>query len=150
MYANFAGIWQESNAYYNGLLKSFAAPNMTITTTQSFLLPKKFSIEASGYFNSGNLFGIFKHEPFGVVNIGLQKKFKKNDQKLSLAFDNIFNTQIYISDVNIPEQNQYFYRSVQFTQPAVKLSYSSLFGNQKMKGASKKASASDEERKRVE
>lgn len=150
MYANFAGIWQESNAYYNSLLKSFAAPNMTITTTQSFLLPKKFSIEASGYFNSGNLFGIFKHEPFGVVNIGLQKKFKKNDQKLSLAFDNIFNTQIYRADVNIPEQNQYFYRSVQFTQPAVKLSYSSIFGNQKMKGASKKASASDEERKRVE
>ena len=150
MYTNIGGIWKQSNGYYNGDLKSFEGYWMTINTTQSFSLPLQLSFEITGNYNSGGYWGIDKLQPFGAVNIALQKKFKKNGSRLSLGYDNIFNTLKYRTSLNLPDQQQYFYRSLQFTQPAVKISWSSNFGNQKMKATNKNILGSDEERKRVE
>ena len=150
IYANIQGIWQQSNGYYNGELKSFEAYWLTCTTTQSFSLPLNLSFELTGDYNSGGFWGIYKLQPYGSVNVGLQKKFKKNGGRLSLGYDNIFNTFRYRTYLNLPDQQQYFNYSLQFTQPAVKISWSSNFGNQKMKAAGDKTLGSEEERKRVQ
>ncbi len=149
MYANLTGIWQQTNAYYNGAPIRVEVPNLTATTMQSFLFPKQMSLELTGYFNSGGLFGIFKLQPFGAANAALQKKFKKNGGKLSLGYDNIFNTMVFRSKADIPALGQVFQYSLQFTQPTVKLSWSCPFGNQKMK-TSTRVLRSEDERKRVQ
>mgnify|MGYP000060584845 CR=1 FL=1 len=150
MYINGAGIWQEVQAYNNGYLNTFNQHSFTASTTQTFTLPAKYSIEISGNYNSGRLWGIFRTKPFGAVNAGLQKKFSKNNSKLSLGFDNIFNTLVYRYHVDLPEQNQQFNRVWQWAQPTIKLSWTSSLGNQKMKAAAKKIPGADEERSRVD
>ncbi len=149
MYANLTGIWQQTNAYYNDAPIRVEVPNLTVTTMQSFSFPKQLSLELTGYFNSGGLFGIFKLQPFGAANAALQKKFKKNGGKLSLGYDNIFNTMVFRSKADIPEQGQIFQYSLQFSQPTVKLSWSCSFGNQKMK-TSTRVLRSEDERNRVQ
>ena len=150
MYMNAAGIWQEVQAYNNGYLNIFNQHSFTVSTTQTFTLPSKFSLEISGNYNSGRLWGIFRTKPFGAVNAGLLKKFSKNNSKLSLGFDNIFNTLVYRYHVELPEQNQQFNRVWQWAQPTIKISWTASFGNQKMKAATKKATGTDEERSRVD
>lgn len=150
IYINGAGIWQEVQAYNNGYLKTLNQKSFTVSTTQTFTLPSKLSVEISGNYNSGRLWGIFRTKPFGAVNAGIQKKFSKNNSKLSLGFDNIFNTLVYRYHVDLPEQNQQFNRVWQWAQPTIKLSWTSTLGNQKMKTASKKIPAADEERSRVD
>ena len=148
MYTNVAGVVNQVNGYYNDALVTVIFPNMTLYTSQTFSLPKNYYFEVSGYFNSGGLWGISKIKSFGAVNVGLQKKMNNNGGKLSIGYDNIFNTSIFRFKLDLPEQKQYFESSLQFTQPQFKISWSQNFGNQKMKAAAKRAES--EEKGRVE
>ena len=65
------------------------------------------------------------------------------------GYDDIFNSQIWGSSTEIEELEQFYSAKFRFTQPGVKLTYSRSFGNQKAK-VNRRASAADEERKRVE
>ncbi len=147
-YTNLAGILSQVEGYYNGQLITVKFPTMTLYNTQSFSLPKKWSLEVSGIYLSGALFGLAKTKAFGAANIGLQKKMGKNGGKLSLGYDDIFNTSIYRVNLAVPEQKQYLESYVQFVRPKFKVSWSQNFGNQKMKSATKRADA--EEKGRIE
>ncbi|HSK12595.1 MAG TPA: TonB-dependent receptor, partial [Phnomibacter sp.] len=149
MYVNVAGLRTEVKAWNNGFLNTFILYSATANTTQTFQLPKKHSLEISGTYTSGRLFGIFRVQPVGAVNVAIQKKFEKNNGKLNLGVDNIFNTLIYKYSASLPEQGQEFYRLWQWNQPTVKLSWSATFGNQKMK-VEKRNMGNEEERKRVD
>ncbi len=148
MYTNLAGVYRQVSGYNNGQLVTVKFPNMTLFSTQLFSLPKNWSLEVSGNYNSGGLWGISKTKSWGAVNAGFQKKMNKNGDKLSFGYDNIFNTVRYRMILDLPEQQQYFYTFLQFTQPKFKVSWTQNFGNQKMKAAAKKADV--EEKGRVE
>ena len=147
-YTNLAGLLNQVEGYYNGQLITVKFPNMMLYNTQTFSLPKKWTLELSGTYLSGGLFGLSKVKAFGAANIGLQKKMEKNGGKLSFGYDDIFNTSIYRVNLAVPEQKQYISSRVQFTRPKFKVSWSQNFGNQKMKAATKRADA--EEKGRVE
>ncbi|WP_162793757.1 outer membrane beta-barrel protein [Runella rosea] len=147
-YTNLAGVFSVVNAYNNGYLVTVKFPNVTLYNVQTFSLTKKVTLEVSGYYNSGGLWGISKMKAFGELNVGLQKRMGKDGGKLSIGYDNIFNSSIYRINLNLPEQQQYFETRLQFTQPKFKISWSQNFGNQKMKAAAKRAEA--EEKARVE
>jgi hypothetical protein len=147
-YTNLAGMFSQVQAYNNGYLVTVKFPNMNLYSVQTFSLPKKFSLEISGYYNSGGLWGISKMKAFGEANVALQKKMGKEGGKLSIGYDNIFNSAVYQINLDLPEQQQYFETKMQFTQPKFKISWSQNFGNQKMKAAAKRAEA--EEKARVE
>ena len=148
MYVNLAGVYSQVSATNNGHLVTVKFPKMTLFSTQLFSLPKHWSFEVSGNYNSGGLFGISKLKSFGAVNAGFQKKMNKNGGKLSFGYDNIFNTSRYRVILDLPEQQQYFYTFLQFTQPKFKISWTQNFGNQKMKASAKRADV--EEKGRVE
>lgn len=148
MYTNLAGVFNQVQAYNNGYLVTVKFPVLTLYSVQTLSLPKKFSLEISGYYNSGGLWGIFKRKAFGELNMALQKKMGKDGGKLSIGYDNIFNSSVYRINLDLPEQQQYIDMRLQFTQPKFKVAWSQNFGNQKMKAAAKKAEA--EERARVQ
>jgi outer membrane receptor protein involved in Fe transport len=149
MYINVAGLRTEVQSWNNGYLNTFLLYSATANTTQTYQLPKKHALEVSGTYTSGRLFGIFEVQPVGAVNVAFQKRFEKNNGKLNLGVDNIFNTLVYKYTASLPEQGQEFYRLWQWNQPTVKLSWSATFGNQKM-NVEKKNPGNDDERKRVD
>ncbi len=148
MYTNLASVLSYVRGYNNDYLVTVKFPNVTLYSAQTFSLPKNWSFEVSGFYNSGALWGISKMKAIGEVNVGLQKKMSKSGSKLSIGYDNIFNSSAYRITLDLPEQKQYFQTRLQFTQPRFKISWSQNFGNQKMKAAAKRADA--EEKKRVE
>jgi outer membrane receptor protein involved in Fe transport len=149
MYYNISGVLQEAKKYDEFGLQTYESGNFNIYTSQTFTLPKSFTLELTGMYVSGGLFGIFQLKPFGSVNLGLQKKFGDNGGTLRLGMDNIFNTMNYRDELNLVEQQEYYEAELQFTQPTIKLTYSRNFGNQKVKGARERATGAEEERKRI-
>ncbi len=148
MYTNLASVLSYVRGYNNNYLVTVKFPNVTLYSAQTFSLPKNWSFEVSGFYNSGALWGISKMKAMSEINVGLQKKLTKSGGKLSFGYDNIFNSSAYRIDLDLPEQKQYFDTRLQFTQPKFKISWSQNFGNQKMKAAAKRADV--EEKKRVE
>lgn len=149
MFINAAGNWQEAGIYNEGMLNVIDLKSINIYTSQTFTLPKDFTLEVNGFYNSGALFGSFVMKAFGGVNAGLQKKFRKNGSSLRLGFDNIFNTLVWKMSAEVPELGQSFNSRIQFSNPTVKISYSQSFGNSKMKSQRKRGTGSEEERQRV-
>ncbi|GJM34816.1 MAG: TonB-dependent receptor [Saprospiraceae bacterium] len=149
MYINASGIWQEAGIYIEDLLDIVDLKSLNVFSSQTFTLPENFTFELTGFYNSGSLFGSFVVKPFGAVNAGLQKKFKRNGSTLRLGFDNIFNTLSFNMSSEVPALEQSFIGELQFAQPTIKLTYSHNFGNRKMKGQRKRATGSEEERQRV-
>jgi hypothetical protein len=148
MYYSLAGQWNEAFKYIEGTLTQFEAGNVNLFSSQTFKLPKDFLFEISGYINTGGLWGINVSQPVGAVNLALQKKFGKDGGTLRLGYDDLFNTQIYRNETNLPQLDQYFTARYQFSRPGVKVTYTRSFGNQQAK-VTRRASAADEERKRV-
>lgn len=149
MYVNLSGVLQEAQRYDEFGLQTYTAGNISAYTSQTFTLPKAFTLEVTGLYVSGGLFGIFALKSFGSVNVGLQKKLGDNGGALRLVADNIFNTMNYRDELNLEEQQQYFSAELQFSQPTIKLTYTRNFGNQKVTGVRKRATGAEEERKRV-
>lgn len=149
MFLNAAGAWQEAGIYNEDILSIVQLKSFNIYSSHTFTLPKDLTLEITGFYNSGALFGSFIMEGFGAVNAGLQKKFSTDGSTLRIGVDNIFNTLIWKMSANVPELQQTFSGSFQFANPTVKISYSRPFGNSKMKGQRKRTTGSEEERKRV-
>jgi hypothetical protein len=149
MYINVSGVLQEAQKYDEFGLQKYTAGNISAYTSQTFTLPKAFTLEVTGLYVSGGLFGIFALKPFGSVNVGLQKKLSENGGALRLVADNIFNTMNYRDELNLEEQQQYYEAELQFSQPTLKLTYTRNFGNQKVTDVRKRATGAEEERKRV-
>ena len=147
---NFIVNWQELQFEYNEMQTNFDQWFFTINTTQTFNLLKNFTIELSAFYNSPHFFwGIDKVEAYGMVNIGIQKKFEKNNTTLRLTVDDIFKIGNWSSSVSIPEQGIETQSYFELSYPVVRLTFSQQFGNNKLKSKRECATGSEEERSRV-
>jgi hypothetical protein len=150
MQNNIIASWQELKYDYTGTPLLLSQKAITINTTQTFNLPKNFAIEFSGFYNSPQFgWGITKNEAFWKLNIGIQKKFKKNNTTLRLTVDDVFKTGNRNSFISIPEQGIESKAYFEFSQTVVKLTFSQRFGNNKLKSKRDRKTGSEEERRRV-
>jgi hypothetical protein len=148
MQNNFTGTAQTLDGTYKGDPILLKQKSLNARTTQTFSLPKDFSLELSGFFQSPGMFSVYKVNSFGSLDFGAQKKFPKIRSSLRLAYDNILNTLIFKPDINLPEQNLVLNGVLRFTNPTVRLTYTHQFGNDKLKGK-RENSSGDDARQRV-
>ncbi len=150
MQNNLIVSWQELNFDYTGEAVTFSQKSFTFNTTQIFKLPKNFTIEISGFYNSPQYsWGVTKVDAFGKVNLGIQKKFGKNNTTLRLTVDDVFKTGNRYFSIYLPEQNIDSKSYLEFSQTVVKITFSQRFGNNKLKSNRQRATGSEEERRRV-
>jgi outer membrane receptor protein involved in Fe transport len=149
MYYNFNASYQVARKYFEDQLSSFEAGGISFFSSQSFTLSKKTTLELSGYYSTGGLFGIVEVKSNGAVNIGVQQKFGNKGAALRVGYDDIFGTQRFTAVSDLPEQGQYYSANLIFQYPTFKISYSQPFGNQQMKGKRDRATGAEEERSRV-
>lgn len=121
--------------------------SLNLYTQQTFQLPADISLEIAGTYNSPSLWGgNFEVEPFGSVNIGLQKKLFQGKGKLKISVSDVFSTTEIFGhslfgeldlDVHVRWDNRRF-----------NVHFSYLLGNTRVKGAGNRKTGLEEEKKR--
>lgn len=148
MQNNFIYLWSQVNSFYEGTYVQGEKSAYTINTTQSFQFPHNISAELSGFYNSAAQDGRAEYEPIYGINFGLQKKLSNGD-RLSFNIRDVFDSVTYSGGTDIPELGFKTYADFDFSNRVFTLSYSTRFGNDKVKSARKRQTGSEAERNRV-
>lgn len=122
--------------------------NFTFNGSQKIKLPKKFTLEISGFYQSKQLFGVSEMKGFGALNFGMEKKFQNS--QLRLSYNDIFNTIKWNFSANIPEANLNTTSVLDFETNVLMVTYSTTFGNRKLKSNNRKSTGSEEEQRRFQ
>jgi outer membrane receptor protein involved in Fe transport len=149
MQNNITGTWQQAKASYNNAPLKIQQANVNVMAIQNFQLPKNYALELTVFYQSTSIFGRYKVEPYGKIDIGAQKKFKNNNERLRLSVTDIFSTFKFVWVTNT-ESTTFAKTTLQFSKVTVNLTYSRNFGRNTVKAARTRNTGSTEERGRVQ
>ena len=149
MQNNLSAYWQQLDAFYKGEPVDIKQKNFSVNSTQSFILPRNFSMELSGIFMSGGLFGIYKAASSTSLNLGIQKKLGLNGGNLAFNVTDFSGPPYLKLSVNQPQQNLIVNVNIRFVVTTFKLTYSKKFGNMKVKESRSRERGSEDELNRV-
>lgn len=143
---NFLGINQKNKPKNEGIGEQ---TYFRVNGSQSMKLPKDFSVDISGYYQSKGILGITTIRPYGDLAFGVQKKFSENS-KLRFSFNNIVgftfvrNTDDSLNGLGFSSEFRFF------NEPRVfRLNYSYNFGNKKLKSKRQRNNISDDVKQRI-
>lgn len=120
-----------------------------LNSTQSFTLPKKFSIEVSGGFITDNQYGVTKYKGNGQLSLGIQKELGPRWGKLNFSISDIFASNNWYGITDQPELNVLVKNSYQQAERVFKLTWTNKFGNAQLKEARQREGGASEERRRL-
>ncbi len=148
MQFNVTGLWRQVNAIYQKQPVRLSSGNFNIYGNEQFTLPKKFSLEISGFYQSESLYGLGRLKAFGSLDIGLKKKIGERNT-LQVGGSDILNTFKIASLTNLLEQNLVSDIHLSFSRPTYKLTFTHNFGKQKLIGKRERSTGAEEEKGRV-
>lgn len=146
---NVTGLWQQSNAMYKGEKLRISQTNLGLNASMRFTMPKGFSAEMNGMYQSPQLFGIYTVKAFGTLDIGVKKKLNGTWGALIFNAVNLLNTQKARFGTDMPAQNLVSNTMLQFSMPTFKLTYTRSFGNDKIKEKRQRLTGAEDEKGRV-
>ena len=144
--ATVVGQYQTAMTFHLSANEHFKLFGVNVTMNHVISLPKDFAIEVSGMYQSRSLSGISNFLPFGSLNAGVQKKFKRGVLRLSV--DDILYTNLWRIRTVSKENNIDVYFRYDWHNQFARATYTWNLGNGKLR-ALKLKSGSEEERKRV-
>jgi hypothetical protein len=140
-------LWQEVDGFSNSTPVVLTSTSYRLNSTQNISLPRDYAFEATGFYQSASLFGALRFGAMWQVNVGLQKTLP-NEAKITLAVSDVFDSSQWKWTTGSPGDPLYINARIDFSHPTVMLTYSTRFGSGK--SASKRSTASEDERGRVQ
>jgi iron complex outermembrane recepter protein len=146
----FTGGWRHFKLQHTKQPAEKKYMGYTINFTQTFVLPKNFSAELSGLYNSVSYNGNIKAIGYGSLNAGIKKELANNKGSFQLSVTDFLGnlrTHSYIGAVtreafDIKSHVRYSAESRKF--PIIRLSYSRSFGSASPKNQRKRDAVPDE------
>ncbi|WP_439584549.1 outer membrane beta-barrel protein [Dyadobacter bucti] len=144
---NFTGVYNHYNSIYLEEKLEIKQASWNMYASNQFTLPKGFSAEISGWYNSRAFYGLYAAKPMGMLNAGLQKNIMNKKGTIRLNVNDIFWTNRFrgkavYKDIDFSVRSQW--PSRQF-----RLTFTYNFGNQNVKGARQRNTGSDDLQKRA-
>jgi len=118
-------------------------------STHTITLPRKFTLEVSGNYDSPGYWGVAKWKATGSANVGIQKDFGEKWGKLRFSANDLFLSTNWYGNTNQPQINLMVRQSYQFAERTFMLSWTNTFGNKKVKSARERQMGSAEEMRRI-
>jgi hypothetical protein len=135
---------RSSHLQYNN---QFHLYSLNVNVINILKLPRNYSLEISGMYQSRSRSGITTFLPFGSLNVGVQKSLGTKGV-IRIAVDDLLYTNNWRIKTYAPENNLDVYFDYDWHNQFVRVTYSCNLGNTKLKAVRLK-SASEEERKRI-
>jgi hypothetical protein len=140
--------------FYNKYERKDLSGNMSkeqssfcINSINTFMLPKSYSIELSGFYNSKMVYGLFEIEDQYSVDLGVQKTFVNNKATIKLSARDILGTLkskafVKYDNINLISRNSW-------DSQKVSLTFSYRFGQDDLKPSRQRSTGMDEQRNRI-
>ena len=147
MQNNVTAYYNRFNSPYLGAQYNVSFVAYNLYTSNSFVLGKGFTAELSGWYNSPGVYGFYRYQPQGAFSMGVQKSVlnKKGTLKVNIndpLWLNRFNGIAQYQDINFRVKAGWESRIVRAT-------FTYRFGNQNVKGARQRQSATSAEQSRA-
>jgi hypothetical protein len=144
---NFTANYQRVNSEQNGEIYEVDQKGLQVVLTNTFTLPKKYTIELMGNYNSPTINGYFNWLSRGFVNLGIQKDFEKSGV-LRISCNDIFETS-QLRWRSFEGADLEFSGRLKFEKRVFMATYTYKFGNSKIQGTRNRKVGSQEEQRRV-
>jgi hypothetical protein len=146
---NLTGVSQKITTTYQDKPVNMSAYNMQLNSSHTFKLPRKYTAEITGFYQSPAVFGVYRSQAFGQVTVGLQKVLAGDKGTFRLNISDVFWNNVSRWRSNIPSLNLDNNGIFHFEPRVVRLTYNRNFGSKTVKAANNRSTGSEEERKRV-
>lgn len=147
MQNNISTYYQHYQTFYSGTPYEVKLVAYNLYTSNNFTLSKTLSAELSGWYNSASQYGFYQARPMGGFTLGVQKKVMDGKANVKLNINdpfwlNQFRGRAVVQDIN-------FYVGSRWESRRVMMTFTYRFGNQNVKGARERKSATSAEQGRV-
>lgn len=147
MQNNLSAYYTHYQTFYSGTPYEVKIVAYNLYTSNSFTLNKTLSAELSGWYNSASQYGFYRAQPMGGFSLGLQKKVLDGKGNIKLNINdpfwlNQFRGRATVQDIN-------FFVGSRWESRQVRLTFTYRFGNQNVKTARQRNSATSAEQSRV-
>lgn len=136
---------------YNGVQqgRSYSRSNavFSMNITNSFILPKGFTAELSGFCKTAEVYGTMKIKPMGSLNAGIKKTFMDNKFAVKLSANDIFYTSRISGTMQFYNINESFFRKNDTRIITLTVSYN--IGKGGNSPAARRQTGDEEEKKRA-
>jgi hypothetical protein len=147
MQNNLNGYYQNYETVYSGAPYEVKLVAYNLYASNNFTFSKTLSGELSGWYNSPSQYGFYRAQPMGGFSIGVQKKIMDGKGNVKLNVNdpfwlNKFNGRAVVQDINFRVVSRWESRQIRLT-------FTYRFGNQNVKTARQRNSATSSEQSRV-
>lgn len=147
MQYNVTGIWQQVDIAGEERRRLL---NVNFTAIESFLLPKNYTLELSGFYQSARWIGTNRQNGYGSIDLGIRKKLPGTKGILTLIASNILDSQDNIIATDEPAFHEAARLEANFVQRTFKLTYTRPFGNARLRASRERTTGAEDEKGRVQ
>ncbi len=144
---NFSGFLNQINSPFSNEAINKDQTSFFLNVTNNFNLPGDIRAQVSGFYQSKLIWGIFDLEPRWSLDFGFSKKIFKGKGSLRLNVTDIFNKNQTYVNVNQGTMNLNIANIRESRRANLTMTYN--FGNNEVKPARRRRTATEEEQNRV-
>jgi hypothetical protein len=147
VYTTATAFRVNNEANIDGKVIDLAANAFNFYGQNTFLLPKGFKMELSGWYNAPTLWGNWVTNAQYDVSVGVSKSLLADNATLKLSFSDLLYTNGWGGESRFG--NLYMRGGGTWESRQVRLNFSYLFGNRDVKAARKRSTGLEDEQRRI-
>ncbi len=147
MQNNISAFYNRYRSFYYGADLDLGQFGATVFVTNNFTLPKGYTAELSGFWNSPTQYNLLQAKAQGQISAGFAKSLWNRKASFRVNINDIFFMNRFAGTVKYQDLNFRVYSRWESRQ--VRVSFTYRFGNQNIKAARQRSTSGDDLRNRA-